>query len=67
MLGTVFQGKVEMRERLEAIAALDKAIAAAQPEAILIDLSAANLAHYGAGDALALADRINRESARSAK
>jgi len=49
-----------MPERLKAIDALDKAIAVTDPKAILIDLSAASLAHYGASDALSLAARINQ-------
>jgi hypothetical protein len=60
ILGSIFEGSVDMPERLKAIDALDKAIAVTDPKAILIDLSAANLAHYGASDALSLAARINQ-------
>jgi len=60
ILGTVFfDGTIDMQERFKALDALDNAIEASSPKGLLIDLSQAALGHYGANDALKLAERIS--------
>jgi hypothetical protein len=60
ILGTIFSdGTLAMQERSRALDSLERAIAASKPKGLLVDLSQAALGHYGASDALALANRIN--------
>lgn len=59
IVGTIFEGTVKPKHRLKALDALDQAIAASDPDAILIDLSRATVNHYSATDALKLTSRIN--------
>ena len=60
IVGTVFDGNIDMPERFQALDALDRAIEASKPQGILIDLTKAALGPYAATDALKLADRISR-------
>ena len=59
IVGTVFDGEVEIGERFDALDALDQALGTSSPKAVLVDLSKASVGHYGASDALKFANRIN--------
>lgn len=59
IVATIFEGEVEIGERFHALDALDEALGASNPKAVLIDLSKASVGHYGASDALKFANRIN--------